>query len=233
MAVRMNRPVTIVFDLDGTLAHTSPDIAAALNSVLAPHGRQVSIAETERMVGGGLRALVKRALALTGLSLSEEETFERVLAAYREAPAPNTTLHGWVSETMIGFHRGGARIAVCSNKAEDLTIAILDALGVSRWIHATVGHVLGRGRKPDPAPLLLAIRNAGGDRARAIMVGDSAADVGAARAAGIPVVLVPHGYGSRDIRTLDGDRIVANADELRAAIVALTGLQRRPDQRFG
>jgi phosphoglycolate phosphatase len=185
------------------------------------------------MVGGGLRMLVRRALTLTGLDLSEEETFARVLAAYREAPAPNTTLHGWVSETMIGFHRGGARIAVCSNKAEDLTVVILEALGVSRWIHATVGHVPGRGRKPDPAPLLLAIRNAGGDRARAIMVGDSAADVGAARAGGIPVVLVPHGYGSRDIRTLDADRIVADADELRAAIVALTGLQRRPDQRFG
>jgi phosphoglycolate phosphatase len=70
---------------------------------------------------------------------------------------------------------------------------------------------------------LLAIRLAGGDALRAVMVGDSAADVGAARAAGIPVVLVPHGYGARDIRELGADRIVADAAELRAAIAALAG----------
>jgi phosphoglycolate phosphatase len=178
------------------------------------------------MVGDGLRALVEKALALASLSLTDAEAqafFESVLAAYRAAPAARTTLHGWVAETMIGLHGEGARIAVCSNKAEDLTLEILEALDASRWIHATVGQVQGRPKKPDPEPLLMAIGKAGGDPARAIMIGDSAADVGAAKGAGIPVVLVPHGYGSRDIHTLGADAIVADARELRAAIAALTG----------
>ncbi len=69
----MNHPATIVFDLDGTLAHTSPDIAAALNAALAPLDTQVTLAETERMVGGGLRALLENALALKSLQLSAAE----------------------------------------------------------------------------------------------------------------------------------------------------------------
>jgi phosphoglycolate phosphatase len=222
----MTSPLTVVVDLDGTLAHTSPDIAAALNAALSAYGRQVSVADTERMVGGGLRVLMQKALAATGLALDEAEQqalFDRILACYRAAPAAGSSLHGWVAETMIGLRREGARIAVCSNKAEDLTLAILDALGASGWIDAVVGQLPGRAKKPDPEPLLLAISEAGGDRSCAIMVGDSAADVGAARAAGIPVVLVPHGYGSRDVRELDADAIVADARELRAAIVALTG----------
>ncbi len=111
---------------------------------------------------------------------------------------------------MIEFHGKDARIAVCSNKTEDLVLEILDALDAARWIHAAVGHLPERKQKPDPEPLFLAIGEAGGDVSRAIMVGDSAADVGAARGAGIPVVLVPGGYGGRDIRTLGADRIVSN-----------------------
>ncbi|WP_088346691.1 MULTISPECIES: HAD hydrolase-like protein [Rhodomicrobium] len=219
-------PLTVVFDLDGTLAHTSPDIAAALNATLDDLGRHVGLAETERMVGGGLDALLRKALLATGLELDEAETeaaFARLMAHYRAAPAPRTVLHNWVAETMIGLHGEGARIAVCSNKAEDLVLQILDALDVARWMHAVVGHVPGRGIKPDAEPLLLAIRDAGGEVSRAVLVGDSGADVGSARAAGIPVILVPHGYGSRDIRTLGADRIVTNAAELRAAIAELTG----------
>ena len=222
----MTSPLTVVFDLDGTLAHTSPDIAAALNAALAPYGKQVGLAETERMVGGGLRKLFDGALRLTALELSACETdaaFNRLVAHYRASPAAMSRLNDWVAEAMMGFHGEGARIAICSNKMEDFVLRILDALDARRWTHAVVGQLDGRPKKPDPEPLLLAIRLAGGDASRAVMVGDSAADVGAARAAGIPVVLVPHGYGACDIRELGADRIVADTAELRAAIAALTG----------
>ncbi|MGB0085832.1 MAG: HAD family hydrolase [Rhodomicrobiaceae bacterium] len=221
----MNRPTTIVFDLDGTLAHTSPDIAAALNAALAPLGAQVTLAETEQMVGGGVRALLENALALKSLQLPAAEVdaaYTRLLAGYRAAPALRSSLRDWIADVMIEAHGKGARIAVCSNKTEDLVLEILDALAAARWVHAAVGHLPERLKKPDPELLLLAIREAGGDVSRAIMIGDSAADVGAARAVAIPVVLVTGGYGSRDIRTLGADRIVANGQELRAAIVELT-----------
>jgi phosphoglycolate phosphatase len=221
----MQNPATIVFDLDGTLAHTSPDIAAALNAALRPHGAELTLKETERLVGGGLRALLEKALALKAVELPPGEVdvaFERLMSTYRAEPVARTTLHGWVRETMIEMHGAGARIAVCSNKAEDLAVRILDALDASRWIHAIVGHVPERKKKPDPEPLLHSIREAGGIASRAILIGDSSADVGAARGARIPVVLVPHGYGGKDVRELAADRIVANADELRAAIKELT-----------
>jgi phosphoglycolate phosphatase len=222
----MTLPLTVVFDLDGTLAHTSPDIAAALNATLAPLGRQVSLAETERMVGGGLRKLFESALRLSALELSAPETdaaFGQLVAHYRASPVAMSRLNDWVAEAMMALHADGARIAICTNKAEDIVLQILDALDARRWTHAVVGQLDGRPKKPDPEPLLLAIRLAGGDALRAVMVGDSTADVGAARAAGIPVVLVPHGYGARDIRELGADRIVTDAAELCAAIAALTG----------
>ena len=198
----MKSPATIVFDLDGTLAHTSPDIAAALNAALAPLGEQVTLAETERMVGGGLRALLEKALALKALQLSPAEadaTCDRFLASYGAAPAVRSSLRAWIADIMIEFHGKDARIAVCSNKTEDLVLEILDALDAARWIHAAIGHLPERKQKPDPELLFLAIGEAGGDVSRAIMVGDSAADVGAARGAGIPVVLVAGGYGGGDI----------------------------------
>ncbi len=217
----MTYPMTVVCDLDGTLAHTSPDIAVALNAALAPFGKQVSLAETERMVGGGLRLLLDKALRLTSLDLPPadvEAVFGRLGAHYRASPAAMSSLHGWVAETMRALHDEGARIAVCSNKPEDICQPILEALGAMSWLDAVVGHVEGRKKKPDPEPLLLAISAAGGDLSRAVMIGNSAADVSAARAAGIPVILVPHGYGSDDIRTLDADRIVSDRQNLRDAI---------------
>ncbi len=218
-------PLTIVFDLDGTLAHTSPDIAAALNAALAPHGSQVTLAQTERMVGGGLRTLLDKALTLAALDLPDDardETYAALLHHYRAAPAERTVLHGWVADTMIHFRRQGARIAICSNKPHDLVLAIIDALGIGQNVHAAIGHMPDRPKKPDPEPLRVAIEMAGGKPERALMVGDSGADVGAARALGVPVILVPHGYGERSIGELGADRIVSTAKELRDSVRQLT-----------
>jgi len=213
--------VTLVFDLDGTLVHSSPDIAAALNATLAEFGKSVSLAQTERMVGGGLEALLARALKLVEVDLSADDfggALDRLRARYRAAPAALSSVHGWVADVLMEQHRAGARIAVCSNKDEDLVVAILDALDLTQWMHGVAGFRPGEPKKPSPDPLLRAIALAGGASTDAVMIGDSAADVGAARAAGIPVILVPHGYGSRDIGELGADGIASNATELAAAI---------------
>jgi phosphoglycolate phosphatase len=215
---------TIIFDLDGTLIHSSPDIAAALNAALAPFGHELPVVEVEAMIGGGLPALLRRALASCGLTVSEAEqadALERLRAAYREAPAARSRVHEWVVQVMAERHAGGARIAVCSNKDEALVTAILDALGLSRWIHGVAGYREGEAIKPAPDSLLRAITSAGGSVEGAVMVGDSAADVGVARSIGIPVILVPHGYAHSPLATLGADRIARDAAELRAALGAI------------
>ena len=215
---------TIIFDLDGTLIHSSPDIAAALNAALAAHGKEASVAEVQDMIGGGLPALLTRALAHCGLRLSEAEAgraLDRIRAAYRAAPATRSTPHDWVVEVMAEKHAQGARIAVCSNKDEDLVHTILNTLDLAKWVHVVAGYRVGEPGKPAPASMRRAIAGAGGVVQGAVMVGDSGADVGAARAVGIPVILVPHGYVHAPLAELGADRIVRNAMELRAALTEL------------
>lgn len=215
---------TLVFDLDGTLVESAPDIAAALNATLAEFDRQVPLEEVKRMVGGGIAALFEKASLYTALTLSPEDSREalaRLKARYVAEPARRSTVRDWVGEVMTEHHEAGTRIAVCSNKDEEIVIAILDALDLSRRVHGVVGARPGSKGKPDAEPLLRAIAAAGGALRGALLVGDSGADVGAARAAGVPVVLVTGGYGDEDIATLGADAIVTDADELRAAIAAL------------
>jgi len=216
---------TVIFDLDGTLVHSSPDIAAALNATLAGFGRQVSLAEVERMIGDGLGALLSRALAHTQIELrpaAERAALSRLRAYYRASPATLSSVHEWVANVMIAWHRDGGRVAICSNKDEDLVLDILRALDLSEWVHGVAGFRSGEQKKPDPAPLLRAVAQAGGNPDNAVMVGDSRADVEAARAARMPVVVVPHGYGRDHASQLGADRIVSDAAELRAAILDLT-----------
>ena len=212
---------TIIFDLDGTLIHSSHDIAAALNTALVAHGKELSVAEVEDMIGGGLPVLLARAFAHFGLALSEaeaERALDQIRAAYWASPATHSTLHDWVVEVMAETHAQGARIAVCSNKDEDLVLTILKTLGLAKWVHGVAGYREGEPAKPAPESMRRAITGAGGTVQSAVMVGDSAADVGAARAVGIPVILVPHGYAHAPLPTLGADRIVESAAELRAAL---------------
>lgn len=215
---------TLIFDLDGTLVDSAPDIAAALNATLSAYGREVPLDEVKRMVGGGIKALLEKASAHTALDLPSEEwqaALARLKAFYTAEPAVRSIVRDWVAEAMIERYKDGARIAVCSNKDEELVVAILDALDLSRWVHGVAGARPGSKGKPDAEPLLRAIAAAGGALEGALLIGDSGADVGAARAAGMPVVLVTGGYGDEDIFSLGADRIVADTNELRAAIAAL------------
>lgn len=224
-AIARGRP-TVVFDLDGCLVHSSPDIAAALNATVEPYGASFTLREVERMVGDGLSALFDKAIAARGLKFSPTEVksgFDAFYARYEAAPSRHSEPRAWVAEVARALFDNGGRVSVCTNKVEPIALSIMDALGLSGCVHATVGHVAGRAKKPDPEPMRLAMKLSGGDPAKAVMVGDSAADLGAARGAGMPVVLVTGGYGMDDARSLPADFVADNADELLRAILAATG----------
>lgn len=219
--------LTAVFDLDGCLVHSSPDIAAALNAALAPHAVSFAVPEVERMVGDGLGALLDKALAARQLHVSQEEVkavFAALHARYAEEPSARSEPREWIAEVARALHKHGARVAVATNKSEPIAVAIMDRLGLSPIVHAVVGHVAGRAKKPAAEPVALAVARAGGDLTRAVMVGDSAADLGAGRNAGLPVVLVTGGYGIHDARTLGADHVVSNGEELLSAVLSACGI---------
>lgn len=223
-AIAHGRP-TVVFDLDGCLVHSSPDIAAALNATLEPRGVSFTVTEVERMIGDGLGALFDKAIAARGLTMTAAEAksgFDAFYARYAAAPSTLSEPRAWVAEVARVLFENGARVSVCTNKVEPIALSIMDKLGLSPLVHVTVGHVAGRAKKPDPEPMLLAIARSGGELARSVMVGDSAADLGAGRGAGMPVVLVTGGYGTDDARSLPADFVADDRDELLRAILAAT-----------
>lgn len=221
-AIARIRP-TVVFDLDGCLVHSSPDITAALNASLSSRSISFSVGEVERMVGDGLAALFDKALSARGIVLAPAECkagFDDFYARYAAEPAARSEARDWVADVARGLMRHGARVAVCTNKVEPIALALIDRLGLADAMHSLVGHVPGRAKKPDPEPMRLAVAMAGGDLARAVMVGDSKADLGAGRSVGMPVVLVTGGYGPDDVRSLGADHVAESREELLSAILA-------------
>lgn len=214
---------TVVFDLDGTLVHTAPDIVRALNAALRPlRVRTISVGEAEKLIGGGLEATLVAAIGLLGLKLSSgdaETAFTRLKMAYAACPAGSSRVYPDVPELLEELGASGTRIAVCTNKDEPITIAILEQLGLARCFNAIVGHVPGRKRKPSAEPLLEAVRLAGGSSDHLLMVGDSAADVEAARAAHALSIVLKHGYSASPVESLGADLCVTDARELRSVLL--------------
>lgn len=183
----------VLFDLDGTLADTGPDIAAAFNAALERHGcAPVEESDVVRCVGGGVRALVERLRPLLRPAPPEVDALaETFLEYYRRAPVVRTRLYPGVAETLPAIP---ARKAVVSNKPADLSEEILRRLGVRDHFIEVVGGDTYPRKKPDPQPLRETIRRWGARSA--LMVGDGAADVAAACAAGCAACAVLYGYGA-------------------------------------
>ncbi|MBV8664734.1 MAG: HAD-IA family hydrolase, partial [Hyphomicrobiales bacterium] len=189
---------TIVFDLDGTLAETAPDLIAALNFVLTSEGIEpLPLASARYLLGAGGRALISRGFAQAGRALDApklEILFDRFLGYYNDHIADHSTLFPGVIESLDRFAAAGWRLAVCTNKIEASSHLLLGKLGVAgRFAFICGQDTFGVG-KPDPKPLLGTVQAAGGALKRAIVVGDSATDVKMARAAGLPVICVDYGY---------------------------------------
>jgi len=213
---------TIVFDLDGTLADTSPDIAAALNHVLETFGRPtIDPAYVHHLVGHGARSLLRRGLAATGEA--SEELVDRGFPIYLDFYSANicngTKAYSGVEAALDKLREHGVALAVCTNKVEELTHQLLDALGWRDRYQAVVAGDTLPVRKPDPAPLHEAIARAGGGRAA--FVGDSITDADTARAAGIPFVAVSFGFSDRPAEELGADAVIDSFDELIPVLARL------------
>ena len=195
-----------IFDLDGTLADSAPDIAAALNRALVEAGyAPFDLAGATAMVGAGAKKLVERALAARGAvadAAQVDALHARFIAHYDAHPCVHTRLYP------------GAREAL-----EALAARVIDALGIAGLFGAVVGGREGVPLKPAADMVHLVMRELGVGSGRAVFVGDSAADLGAGRAAGLPVVLMAHGYSDRPVAALGADATVAGFAGLVGAVV--------------
>ncbi len=217
--------LTIVFDLDGTLIDTAPDLIATLNLILAREGLpDVTYESALRMIGGGARGMIEKALRAEGRGGSKAD-LDRMFGAFiehyaahiadRSRPFPE------LEATLARLAAEGRRLAVCTNKLEWLSVRLLDTLALTQHFAAVCGQDTFGMQKPDPEVLRQTILRAGGDPANAIMVGDSRTDVRTARAANVPMVAVDFGYSEVPIETLQPDRLIGSFADLPAAIQEL------------
>jgi phosphoglycolate phosphatase len=217
---------TIVFDLDGTLVDTAPDLISALNFVLDREGlAPVPLHSARNMIGAGARKLIERGLELEGRSMSADEVsrltsdfIDYYAAHIADASRPFEGLESALDD----LSARGYRFAVCTNKLEWLSKLLLDQLGLSARFSAICGADTFGVSKPDPAILKQTIARAGGELSSAIMVGDAGPDIGVARRAGIPVIGVEFGYTEVPIADLKPDRLIKHMRELPAAVESLT-----------
>jgi phosphoglycolate phosphatase len=215
----------VVFDLDGTLVDTAPDLINALNFVLDRESLPpVPLHAARNMIGAGARKLIERGLELEGRAMSFEDVtrltsdfIDYYAAHIADASRPFEGLESALDD--LGAR--GYRFAVCTNKLEWLSKLLLDRLGLSSRFSAICGADTFGVSKPDPAILQQTVARAGGQLSAAIMVGDAGPDIGVARRAGIPVIGVEFGYTEVPIADLKPDRLINHMSELPAAVEAL------------
>jgi phosphoglycolate phosphatase len=199
---------TIVFDLDGTLIDTAPDLIYTLNLILTRESLPtVPYAAARNLIGGGAKILIERALAAEGRT-----SYYADHIADRSLPFPG------LERTLDALNAAGHRLAVCTNKLEWLSRRLLQALNLTQRFAAICGPDTFGVQKPDPEIFRQTVRRAGGEPSRAIMIGDSITDVHTARAARVPVIAVDFGYTDVPIESLQPDRIISSFSQLPPAI---------------
>jgi phosphoglycolate phosphatase len=221
----MTLPRTLVFDLDGTLVDTAPDLISALNFVLAREGLPaIPLASARNMIGAGARKLIERGLEVEGRAASVEDVnrmtkdfIDYYAAHIADASRP---FEGLVA-ALDDLEAKGFRFAVCTNKLEWLSKLLLDQLGLSPRFAAICGADTFGVAKPDPAILRETVARAGGQLSSTIMVGDAGPDVGVARRAGIPVIGVEFGYTDVPMAELKPDRLIGHMRDLPDAVGSL------------
>ncbi|CAM5208235.1 Phosphoglycolate phosphatase OS=Bosea thiooxidans OX=53254 GN=SAMN05660750_03385 PE=3 SV=1 [Bosea thiooxidans] len=223
----------VVFDLDGTLAETAPDIMRVLNVILVREGLAALPLERAReLVGAGARALIERGFKVSGRPLNAatlERLFEDFLTIYAEDVASQSHLFDGVTDALDSLAEEGYALAVCTNKPILHTRLILDHFGIAGRFAAVAGRDSFPWFKPDPRHLTLTIEAAQADPQRAVMIGDSRTDIATARAAGIPSICVPFGYTDVPIETLEPNFVIQHFGELPAAVArALDPVPARP-----
>ena len=217
----------IAFDLDGTLVDTAPDLMGTLNTVLGEESLPPLPYEmAPLLVGRGAKVMLERGFAADGQPLDEPEAsrlFDRYIEVYLSRIADHSRPFPGVLDALDRLEAQGAILAVCTNKRTDLSLAVMNALDLTKRFKVIVGPDMAPRPKPDASHLLRTVELAGGDPKRTLMVGDSINDVLAAKNAGIPVVVVSFGYTDIPAKDLGGDALIDRFDELYDVVVKLLG----------
>jgi phosphoglycolate phosphatase len=213
----------VIFDLDGTLVDSIGDLQAAVNLTLKSLGRHgLDRAAVAPMIGDGAKVLLERALSVTG---GMPEDFAALLARFLEryeAQASNLTRpYPDVPDVLATLRADGWALAICTNKPQATTRRLLAELGLDHHFTAVLGGDSLPVGKPDPAPVMAALRAVGGDARRSAMVGDHANDLAAGQAAGIAVILARYGYGGASTTGLAPSATIDSFAELPAALARL------------
>jgi phosphoglycolate phosphatase len=216
---------TVVFDLDGTLVDTAPDLINALNYILVREGMPpVPLHSARTMIGAGVRRLIERGLELDGRTVEPEDItrltndfIDYYAAHIADASRPFEGLEGALDDLAAR----GYRFAVCTNKLEWLSKLLLDRLGLSARFSAICGADTFGVSKPDPAILRQTVMRAGGELSSTVMVGDAGPDIGVARRAGVPVIGVEFGYTEVPIAELKPDLLINHMKRLPEAVERL------------
>lgn len=220
----MIKDATFVFDLDGTLVDTAPDLTNALNDVLVRRGyTPVALASVRAAVGRGARVMIETALRRAGAKDDIEEMLAEFLVHYEANIAAESRPYPGTVAALDRLHASGAILAVCTNKRERLSRLLLQALDLERYFAALAGRDTFGVSKPDPGHLLGVIDRAGGTPTHAVMVGDSDVDLAAANGAGVPFVLVSYGYAPPPPGGPLPDAVIDHFDALEDSVHALLG----------
>ncbi|HTQ81872.1 MAG TPA: HAD family hydrolase [Pseudolabrys sp.] len=216
---------TIVFDLDGTLVDTAPDLIDTLNVVFAREGLPpVAYATARDLIGGGARMMIARGIEAEGRALAAgdlERLFAEFIAYYADHIADRSRPFPGVTEALDALAAQGYRFAVCTNKLERLSLLLLQKLGLAERFAAICGQDTFGVQKPDPAVFRRTVAAAGGETQRAIMIGDSLTDIRTARAAEVPIIAVDFGYSERPVSDFAPDRVIGHFSQLPATIATL------------
>ncbi len=219
---------TIVFDLDGTIADTAPDLIVAANAAFASEGfPEASQEAIKRGVGYGTKAMLSSGLAATGAQASHEQMDRMaatLVAYYEDRICEGTKLFPGFTDAALALLKNDCILAVCTNKIERLASKLLKALGVANLFAAVAGGDTFGYHKPDPRHITQLIAKAGGRVDHAVMVGDSEADVAAAKAAAVPVIAVAFGYATGSVQALGADAILHQYRDLVSTLPPLLKL---------
>ncbi|MCB5200883.1 phosphoglycolate phosphatase [Neorhizobium sp. T786] len=213
----------VIFDLDGTLIDTAPDLVSSLNHTIAAADlAPVTYQDLTHLVGQGARVMIRRAFELRGRTIDDasvEPLLQRFLEHYKSEMPGGSKPYPALIEALDRLADAGMKLAVCTNKLEELAIPLIEKLGLSDRFSAITGGDSFPVRKPDARHIFGTIEKAEADPASTVMIGDSINDILAARNAGVPSIAVTFGYSDVPVAKLDPDHIIEHYSELTADLV--------------